>query len=136
MNEVLLVASFSNWFNSSRTSSRFWWTADRVEKTEAEPFGANDLWMSYTLVVNYTSMNFFLISFVIFEQVRHELWMRIEWTLRDKNLTSRPTKNGTARFKNVNNCLITNIYSYLETSDGQSSNLYLNVVHFSNFSVN
>ncbi len=32
--------------------------------------------------------------------------------------------------KNVNNCLNTNIYSYLETSGGQSSNLYLNVVHF------
>jgi hypothetical protein len=32
--------------------------------------------------------------------------------------------------KNVNNCLDTNIYSYLETSGGQSSNLYLYVVHF------
>ncbi len=32
--------------------------------------------------------------------------------------------------KNVSNCLNTNIYSYLETSGGQSSNLYLNVVHF------
>jgi hypothetical protein len=32
--------------------------------------------------------------------------------------------NGTAHFKkNVNNCLNTNIYSYLETSGGQSSNL-------------
>jgi len=31
--------------------------------------------------------------------------------------------------KNVNNCLNTNIYSYLETYGGQSSNLYLNVVH-------
>jgi len=31
--------------------------------------------------------------------------------------------------KNVNNCLKTNIYSYLETSGGQSYNLYLNVVH-------
>jgi hypothetical protein len=30
----------------------------------------------------------------------------------------------------LNNCLNTNIYSYLETSGGQSSNLYLNVVHF------
>jgi len=38
--------------------------------------------------------------------------------------------------QNVNNCLNTNIYSYLETSDGQSSNLYLNVVHFFNASVN
>jgi hypothetical protein len=38
--------------------------------------------------------------------------------------------------KNVNNCLNTNIYSYLETSGGQSSNLYLNVVHFYNASVN
>ncbi len=33
--------------------------------------------------------------------------------------------------KNVNNCFNTHIYSYLETSGGQSSNLYLNVVHFS-----
>ncbi len=33
-------------------------------------------------------------------------------------------------------CLNTNIYSYLETSGGQSSNLYLNVVHFFNTSVN
>ena len=37
---------------------------------------------------------------------------------------------------NVDNCLNTNIYSYLETSDGKSSNLYLNVVHFFNTSVN
>jgi hypothetical protein len=32
--------------------------------------------------------------------------------------------------KNVNNGLNTNIYSYLETYRGQSSNLFLNVVHF------
>ncbi len=38
--------------------------------------------------------------------------------------------------KNVNNCLKTNIYFYLETSGGQSFNLYLNVVHFFNTSVN
>jgi hypothetical protein len=38
--------------------------------------------------------------------------------------------------KNVNNCLNTNIYSYLETSGGQSSNVYLNVVHFFNTTVN
>jgi hypothetical protein len=35
-------------------------------------------------------------------------------------------------YKNVNNCLNTNIYSYLETSGGQSSKPYLNVVHFLN----
>ncbi len=34
--------------------------------------------------------------------------------------------------KNVNNFLSTNIYSYLMTSGGQSSNPYLNVVHFFN----
>jgi hypothetical protein len=34
--------------------------------------------------------------------------------------------------KNVNNCLNTNIYSYLETSGGKSSNVYLNAVHFFN----
>jgi hypothetical protein len=32
--------------------------------------------------------------------------------------------------KNVNNCMNANIYSYLETSGGQSSNPFLNVVHF------
>ncbi len=36
---------------------------------------------------------------------------------------------------NVNNYLNTNIYSYLETSGGQSSNLYFKVVHFFNTSV-
>ncbi len=30
----------------------------------------------------------------------------------------------------VNNCLYTKIYSYLESSGGQSFNIYLNVVHF------
>ncbi len=38
--------------------------------------------------------------------------------------------------KNVNNHLNINIYSYLETSVGQSSNQNLNVVHFFNASVN
>jgi len=38
--------------------------------------------------------------------------------------------------KNVNTYLNTNIYSYLEISGGQSSNLYLNLVHFFNTSVN
>ncbi len=38
--------------------------------------------------------------------------------------------------KNVNNHLNINIYSYLETSGGQSSILYLNVAHFSNTSIN
>ena len=33
-------------------------------------------------------------------------------------------------FKNENNCLKTNIHSYLETSGGRSSNPYLNVQFF------
>jgi hypothetical protein len=33
-------------------------------------------------------------------------------------------------------CLNSNIYSHLETSGGQSSSLYLNVVHFFNTGVN
>jgi len=44
--------------------------------------------------------------------------------------------NGTPCFKNVNNCLNTNIYSYLETSGGKSSNLYLNIAQIFNTSVN
>ncbi len=38
--------------------------------------------------------------------------------------------------KNVNNYLNTNIYFYLETSGGQISYLYFNVVHFFNTGVN
>jgi hypothetical protein len=34
--------------------------------------------------------------------------------------------------KNANNHLNTDIYSYLETSGGQSSNPHLNVAHFFN----
>jgi hypothetical protein len=32
--------------------------------------------------------------------------------------------------ENVNSCLNINIFSYLEISGAQSSNLYLNLVHF------
>ncbi len=38
--------------------------------------------------------------------------------------------------KNINNYLNSNIYSYLETSGVQSSNPYLNVLHFFNARVN
>ncbi len=38
--------------------------------------------------------------------------------------------------KNVNNCVNTNIYSYLETSSGKISSLYLKAVHLFNTSVN
>jgi len=39
--------------------------------------------------------------------------------------------NGIACFKNVNSVLNTSISSHLEASVGQSSNIYLNVDHFS-----
>ncbi len=38
--------------------------------------------------------------------------------------------------KSVNNCLNNNLYSYRETSGGESSDLYLNVAHFFNSNVN
>jgi hypothetical protein len=37
--------------------------------------------------------------------------------------------------KDESNCLITDIYSHLETSGGQSYNLYLNVAHLFNAGV-
>ncbi len=49
-----------------------------------------------------------------------------------QHLISKGSQNGTTCFKNVNNCLNTNIHSYLDTSGGQSSNPHLNVVHFLN----
>jgi len=44
----------------------------------------------------------------------------------------RNVMSGKMCFKNVNNYLNTNIYSYLETSGGQSTNLFINVAHFFN----
>ncbi len=38
--------------------------------------------------------------------------------------------------KNVNNCQNIKIFFYLETPGGQNSDLYLNIVHFLNISVN
>jgi hypothetical protein len=45
-------------------------------------------------------------------------------------LLTEHRNNGTAHFKNANNCLNTNNYSYLETSGGLSSDLHFNSVHF------
>jgi hypothetical protein len=57
--------------------------------------------------------------------------------MQGNNLLKMPQmSNGTAPLKNVNNYLNTNIYSSLETSGGQSSNLYVIVVNFFNTSVN
>jgi hypothetical protein len=50
------------------------------------------------------------------------------------NTTTNTMKEHT--LKNVSNCLNTNIYSYLETSGGQSSDLYLKDVHFFNITIN
>jgi hypothetical protein len=58
---------------------------------------------------------------------------KLFWT---KFTHSSLTVNGTARFKNVNNCMNTNISFFFETSGGQSYKLYLNVVHFFNTSIN
>ncbi len=57
-----------------------------------------------------------------------------DWFTKYTNITTKI--NGTVHFKNVNNYLNTDIYFYLETSGGKSSNLYLNVGHFFNTSIN
>ncbi len=53
-----------------------------------------------------------------------------------KDMKSDIDKMEQCTLKNVNNCLNTNIYSYLETSGGKSYNLYLNFVHFFDTRVN
>ena len=66
----------------------------------------------------------------------------LEWWMNEikiqchKNESKSIQINGTASFNNVNFCLNTNIHYYLETSGGQSSNLYLNAVGSFNASVN
>jgi hypothetical protein len=47
-----------------------------------------------------------------------------------------PILMGEHTLKNVNKFLNTSFYSYLDTSGGQSSNLFLNVAYFFNTSVN
>ncbi len=60
------------------------------------------------------------------------------WIIFPKHSTddSLGIHNGTAHIKICKQSLNTSIYSYLQTSGGQSSNLYLSVVHFFNTSVN
>jgi hypothetical protein len=68
-----------------------------------------------------------------------QVWKSLPRTdARMKQLALKNVNNGlnTNTSKNVNNCLYANVYSYLETLGGQSTNLYLNVIHFFNTSVN
>ncbi len=62
-----------------------------------------------------------------------------------KKKEKKPIKTGTSsgHLRNLKQSILVtfdiydaNIYSYLETSGGQSCNLYLNAVHFINTSVN
>ncbi len=55
----------------------------------------------------------------------------------ERVIFSQPRANyGTERFKKFKQLFEYHIYSYLETSGGHGSNLYLNVVHFFNTCVN
>jgi len=55
-----------------------------------------------------------------------KLWMQQKTVKKCQHWNSLEQR----ALKIVNSCLDTNIYSYLETSCGQSFNLYLNAVHF------
>jgi hypothetical protein len=54
--------------------------------------------------------------------VKYQTKMKVNGNDKHTSLVSRNI-NGRAHFKNVNNYFNTNIYSYLETSGGQSSYL-------------
>jgi hypothetical protein len=58
------------------------------------------------------------------------------WKSNPTPLKPDPVPMEQRALKNVNNNLNINIYPYFETSGGQSSNIYLNVVNFFNTSVN
>ncbi len=59
----------------------------------------------------------------------------VNYKVRIKNVLIITVTMEQHALKNVNNFNV-NIYSYLETSGGQNYNIYLNVVHFFNTSVN
>jgi hypothetical protein len=52
------------------------------------------------------------------------------WSNLNIKMTEIEAFNETEHFKNVNNYLNTNIYSYVKTFVVQSYYIYLNVVHF------
>jgi len=60
----------------------------------------------------------------------------VKQSLSRKEISNQVLSMEQRALKIVNNCLKTNIYYYLETSGGQSYNLYLNVVQFFNTSLN
>jgi hypothetical protein len=62
-------------------------------------------------------------------------WTWLRWHLERNDFLQIESLMEQHALKNLNNCLNTNIYSNLETSGGQSSNPYLNDVHFFNISV-
>ncbi len=90
----------------------------------------------HSRVINYTPKAVNYTSWVVNYTLRVVNYTPTVVSCNPRVVNSTPTVIiGTVCFKNVNNYLNTNIYSYLETSCGQSLNLYLNVVHFFNTSV-
>ncbi len=58
------------------------------------------------------------------------------WSNLNLKMTEIEAFNGTEHFKNVNNYLNTNIFSYLEKSVVQSYYIYLNVINIFSTSIN
>ncbi len=97
---------------------------------------------------------FYLQQFECFSHISNQIdWSSLAWNQQDRVMVTLAIakfvpqlcllfghaahhSNEAARFKNVNNYLNTNIYSYLDTSTDQSSNIYWYVVHFFNTSIN
>ena len=82
------------------------------------------------LQFNYPLFNYYVI--INFLVLINQLWIG----LKSVNFILKKNPMEQRALKNVNNCLYTNIYSYLETSGDISYNPYLNVVDFFNTGVN
>jgi hypothetical protein len=85
--------------------------------------------------IYYTRKKFYITGLVLY----NFLWYNLKMLVLDPPFQPRLmfAREASAYameqcFKNVSIYLNTNIYSYLETSGGQNSNMYLNVVHFFN----
>jgi hypothetical protein len=77
-----------------------------------------------------------LIKWSSFRKIVHKFVAKKFFEIDPTACSALTELNETAQLKNANNFLNSNIYSYLETSGDQISNLYLNVVHFLNTRVN
>jgi hypothetical protein len=95
------------------------------------PYEKRNSNVSKVLQLTFASSNAILFQVTFIGSISSSFFFRFCFFSNERAMSVAAWHNGRAHFKNVKNCLNTNIYSHLETSGGQSCNLYLNLFIFS-----